>query len=582
LLAVLILGASAASAGQDPPDWRNIRAGHEIPSENYTDQPYVVVTADGSWLCTLTTGRGNEGHKGQHVVATISTDKGKTWSDLIDIEPADGPEASWVMPLISPAGRVYAFYNYNGDNIRMHPNGREIRADVLGWYCYRYSDDNGRTWSRRHRLPVRRTACDRTNGWAGEVQLFWGIAKPIVHDNSVFLAFTKLGRHMLDNGEGWFFHSDNIFNEPDPSRIDWQMLPDGDHGLRLPEFGSVQEEHNIVALSNGDLYCMYRTTIGHPVHSYSRDGGHTWTKPEIATYTPGGRQFKHPRACPRIWRANNGKYLFWFHNHGGKDYKGRNPVWICGGIEKDGCIHWSQPEIMLYDDDPQVRISYPDLIEQDGQYWITETQKTIARVHRIDPTLLEGLWRQPGSKEVTKTGLLLSMGTSGAESPPPTGRLGSLDAGFTIEFWIRFDDLSPGQVILDTRDDSCKGIVVTTTDVRTVQVELSDGQYKSAWDCDPGLFKPRVLHHIVFIVDGGPKIISIVVDGVLCDGGRYRQYGWGRIHPKLTDIKTSVPLRIGPSISGRLELVRIYKCYLRTSQAVANFHARLQPPHAER
>jgi hypothetical protein len=34
------------------------------------------------------------------------------------------------------------------------------------------------------------------------------------------------------------------------------------------------------------------------------------------------------------------------------------------------------------------RMSYPDLIEQDGKYWISETQKTIARIHEVDPSLL--------------------------------------------------------------------------------------------------------------------------------------------------------------------------------------------------
>jgi len=75
---------------------------------------------------------------------------------------------------------------------------------------------------------------------------------------------------------------------------------------------------------------------------------------------------------------------------------------------KESSIHWSQPEIVLYDTDPKnclfdpktrmpgpgLGMSYPDLIEQDGRYWITETQKTVARVHSVDPELLEGLWKQ--------------------------------------------------------------------------------------------------------------------------------------------------------------------------------------------
>src|SRR5262249_54519564 len=142
----------------------------------------------------------------------------------------------------------------------------------------------------------------------------------------------------------------------------------------------------------------YRTTQGHPGHAYSRDGGHTWTAPQYMTYTPthgpGGRRVKHPRAANFVWRAGNGRFLYWFHNHGGRDYPGRNPAWLCGGGERDGCIHWSQPEIVLYDDDPEVRLSYPDLVEQDGRYFLTETQKTIARLHEIDPALLDASWSQ--------------------------------------------------------------------------------------------------------------------------------------------------------------------------------------------
>src|ERR1035437_1251376 len=65
-------------------DWRNIWTGSPIPKEGYVDQPYVVITRDGNWLCCLTTGSGVEGEPGQHIVATISSDKGKTWTPLID------------------------------------------------------------------------------------------------------------------------------------------------------------------------------------------------------------------------------------------------------------------------------------------------------------------------------------------------------------------------------------------------------------------------------------------------------------------------------------------------------------------
>ena len=62
------------------PDNRHIASGFEIPTERYSDQPYVVKTEDGAWLCTLTTGGGVEGASGQHVIATRSIDQGRTWS----------------------------------------------------------------------------------------------------------------------------------------------------------------------------------------------------------------------------------------------------------------------------------------------------------------------------------------------------------------------------------------------------------------------------------------------------------------------------------------------------------------------
>jgi hypothetical protein len=357
------------------------------------------------------------------------------------------------------------------------------------------------------------------------------------------------------------------------------MLPDGEHGLRTQQFGSVQEEHNLVPLDSGDLYCMYRTTTGHPCHSYSRDGGHNFSKPEIATYTPGGKRFKHPRACPRIWRTNSGRFLFWFHNHGGKDYNNRNPAWISGGIEKDGFIHWSQAEILLYDPDPKTRMSYPDLIEQGGRFWVTETQKDSARVHEIDRTLLEGLWMQGRIKTITTRGLVLSIdaaklkGAARVDMPELPGL--ATGGGFTIDLWVIFNDLADGQIVLDSRSEIGKGIVLTTTQAGTLQLVISDSKHKAGWDCDPGLLKADTLHHLVFIVDGGPKIISVVVDGVLCDGGTYRQCGWGRFKEEIGDVNGADKLRIAPSLKGRLKSLRIYNRYLRTSEAVGNFQASL-------
>ncbi len=575
LLLVVSCRAIAAEAPEPPRDPRNIQYGSVIPDEGYCDQPYIVVTREGHWVCTLTTGKGIEGQGGQHVVSTISRDQGRTWSPLVDIEPADGPEASWVMPLITPSGRIYAFYDYNGDRVSTL-NDKPIRADMLGWYCYRWSDDGGATWSKeRMRLPIRVTAADRTNDWKGDVQIMWGIGKPITFNSTAMFGFSKLGRYMLDLGEGWFMRSDNILTEPDPHKLKWEMLPDGEHGLRHPDFGSVQEEHNIVWLGGEDLYCIYRTTQGHPCHAYSRDGGRTWTTPEYATYTPGGRRIKHPRACPRLWRTSSGNYLLWYHNHGGRSFEDRNPAWITGGVLKDGRIHWSQPEVLLYDSDPRVRMSYPDLIEQDGRCWISETQKSVARIHEVDPSLFQALWNQGTAKTVATEGLALQMNDVKQPTTANMPRLPLLQplSGFSIDLWLTLEDLAPGQILLDSRNAAGKGVVLATTDRQSIEITLCDSSTRVSWDCDPGLIREGVRHHVGIVVDAGPRIITFVVDGQLCDGGEVRQYGWGRFPDFLRDVNGSPDLRVAPRMRGTIHTLRIYDRWLRNSQLVANSRA---------
>ena len=78
---------------------------------------------------------------------------------------------------------------------------------------------------------------------------------------------------------------------------------------------------------------------------------------------------------------------------------------------------------------------------------------------------------------------------------------------------------------------------------------------------------------MVIIVDGGPNIITFVVDGVLCDGGSSRDFGWSRFSKEMDDVNGSRELKIAPSLKGRLKLVRLYDRYLRTSEAIGNFQA---------
>jgi len=578
-------------------DRRNIKTGQVIPDEGYSDQPYVVVTTGGEWLCVMTTGSGVEGEGGQHVIAVISRDQGRTWSAPIDIEPATGYEASWVVPFRTDYGRVYAFYTYNKANIREVPNAATFgkRVDTLGVYAFRYSDDNGRTWSKdRYEIPMHVTDADRDNNFAGKTLFFWGVSKPIVHKGAVYWGWNRVTRWgwpgVLVRSQGHFMRGENIQTERDPRRLRWKILPESDEGLRAPK-GPIAEEINLVTMSDGGLYATYRTIDGYLCHAYSRDDGRTWTPPAYATFA-NGRPIKHPRAYAPVWKLKNGKYLLWFHNHGGEPvhtdewgkgsyYQSRNPVWVSGGVERNGRIEWSEPEILLYDDDPKVRMSYPDLIEDGGKYFITETQKSIARTHEIPSALLEGMWRQAESQTLATSGLRLDLRgdqtRSGAVFMMPTLPGLKPGAGFTIETWLKMKELSPGQVVFDARDASGKGIALTFSDRFTLKLTLSDGRKSSTWESDPGTFPGslRTNHwqHVAVIVDGGPKIITFVVDGVVNDGGGARQYGWGRFDPEMEAPNGADAVKLAPQLWGEIRRLRVYDRPLRIAEVVSNYHA---------
>lgn len=557
-------------------DTRLLTTGSLIPTRTYCDQPYIVRTDDNAWLCCVTTGAGHEGEPGQHVTTMRSTDRGVTWSTPVPVEASIKPENSYAVMLKSPTSpRIFIFYNHNTYNVRevrRHDGKPAIkRVDSLGYYVFKYSDDHGRTWSReRVTIPVREFKCDRENVYGGAIRFFWNVGRPFIHNNAAHVPLIKVGGFgdgFFVSSEGVLLRSDDLLQADDPSRAAWVTLPNGDSGLRSPSGGGpISEEQSYQVLSDSSIHAVYRTTDGHPVESYSRDGGHTWSSPQYQRFAD-GRVMKHPRAANFAWRCGNGKYLYWFHNHGGRDYEDRNPVWLCGGVEVDSpagkVIAWSQPEVALYDDDPMIRISYPDLIEEDGRYFVTQTQKAVARVHELPREMLEGMWRGlerqlavSGAGSV-KGSTNVSHASSPSVRPSPLRGEGvemprefamfltrdwsradygarDLRAGLTLELWIELATLEAGRLLFDTRVAGIgrAGVSLTTSDGGALSLSISDGRQTCMWESDRVLIAGKT-HHVAAIVDGGPKIISFVIDGRLCDGGDARQFGWGRYSPTI-------------------------------------------------
>jgi Concanavalin A-like lectin/glucanases superfamily len=181
---------------------------------------------------------------------------------------------------------------------------------------------------------------------------------------------------------------------------------------------------------------------------------------------------------------------------------------------------------------------------------------------------------------VARNGLAMELDAADlkAGSPFDMPRLPQLDSGgFAIDLWVRFRELTAGQTILDSRDASGKGIALTMTDRSTWALSLNDGRVKSAWDCDPGThpgtLKVGEWQHVAAIADGGPKIVTWIVDGVLNDGGAVREYGWSRFHPAMSDVNGAPQAKAAVPLFGEMRKVRVYNRYLRTSEAVGNYRA---------
>ncbi len=549
-------------------DWRYVRNGTFIYESGYSDQPYVTTLSDGSWLCVITTSPDIEASRDRHLVLTRSFDKGRTWTTAVPaIEPpSEHRRPSWATLFTISSGRVYCFYNL------VKESGRGVD------FCYKYSDDKGYSWSKRYLMPIPELDLDKKFNSVGS----WSIDEPEIIDNALYISWTKYGGPDR-RGEGFFFRSDNILYEQNADNLRWQMYPEGGEGIHNDDLSHLQEEHNIVPIGGDDIYCVFRTLDGYAGHSYSRDGGKTWTVPCHATYQPGGsNRIKNPRACPRVFRCENGNYLLWYHNHDGRDVEARNKnrdfVWLSGGVlDENGLMHWSQPELVLYGFDfrHNIGMSYPDLIEEGGKYWITETQKITARIHDIDPLILNALWNQHFNSSFTRKGLVFDYReqTGGSQSSLNLD-VNLLDGGFTVDTEFRLEKMNEDMFVVDFRDSEGKGFWIKTGSENDIVLNLNDGIHPTQlWSTDPGLIREGQSHHVTFIVDGMADIIAVAVDGILCDGGTHRKYGWSRFSHELGNIGHRGKVDFGSDSSVKIKSLRIYDRAILTSEAVGNYNS---------
>ena len=593
LLLLLFLLPTTCCLAHAPPaaptfDSRWIPNGHILRDGGYSCQPYCAVLPDGTWSCVMTFIHAPvwvEGQPGEHMVSMRSKDQGETWDKFVTIEPYSNTTTGQVSAYGSVAARqdgsrIFALWIQNVNNVSHLPGqqpSNTFRADMLGNFVWKYSEDQGLTWSDQHyTIPVPFNYIESVNSFStskngtGDVQIMWQVDHlKTMNDGTLVFAFTKIGTYAVAPVEEIFLlASKNMLSEPDPTKIEWDMWPHGYHGIgavnAFDDPTIVTEEPHVVPIFDDDiLYVVWRTSQGYMGHSQSKPGKQyqdKWETSSFATYLPtwadnytNSSFVKHPRGPLSPKRQPNGLILMTYYNTAPlgafathMKVNDRNNMWLTVGhetITTDGVhtVQWSQPELALYERDHTRGHGYPDVItDLDGKIYITETYKSTpksqARTHAVDMNMIDLLYKQTTLNTIVASNVVASLNVPKSVLPdgyrlPDFTQYPYDKYGISIDMWltpstIPKQHLAIVPLVSALDDDTTTGLQVGyVTTNGTVVLTMRDAKDQVVqFGTDP-ICSQRLRdvasepHHIGIVVDGGPKMINFVVDGKLCDGG---------------------------------------------------------------
>ena len=266
---------------------------------------------------------GGSSEKANDMMARRSSDKGKTWTDAKVAFDIDYNQHGFI-PLI-PRGstRIYAFGTQPVWGKYSRENGLQENAPI----GFRYSDDDGHTWS--------------------DVTLIEPVNDPGFLGMSVMrMCETDAGTWLIGSHEGdWSYKPlmtrQYILRSEDQGKT-WAVGPYKRHGGWYVSGFNRMDEGRPINLGGGKVLMLTRSCEGHLWNLRSEDDGKTWTAPEPTVLT-------HPDAPPMLCHLSDGKTLIaLYHNrHSGGHFNTMDRSEIWASISTDEGHTWNEPRFVF-------------------------------------------------------------------------------------------------------------------------------------------------------------------------------------------------------------------------------------------
>ncbi len=305
-------------------------------------------------------GKSREDHATARIAVCYSSDEGETWTkpEVLFEKPEDALNIMAVSLIKLANGELGIKYSRK-DPIK-NAKGELETGFATCMPFYRYSNDDGKTWSEE-------IACSNVPGY------FCTVNHRLIQLKSGRILFTMSRQADMETQK--FTSGSIVFIYSDDNGRTWDFLCDDIRSPYEDEVGL--QEPGVFEMEDGTLWMYCRTGYGHQWQSFSSDGGKTWSIP-----MPNWK-FTSPNSPMTISKVKD--YVLAIYNpqpYSPVNLRAKNSGWprrtplLCAVSKDAGKSFLNTKQVfapsfvndcVLLEDDPEETYCYPAVIEvKDG------------------------------------------------------------------------------------------------------------------------------------------------------------------------------------------------------------------------